>query len=168
VPASAQPVAKGVAAEKERQAGRKSQHQHEPRPFGCPSDAITSRRRRGALTLTTCSSAPRRGQRFHRRHVIDVHCRELPAQPIVGRRPLEEAELLLRVGLRAADDGRPPRVSSSRSSALRISRAACDDRPAAGRRAAPPEAVAAIRSPGTILPQKDDVVLPLPRGTRES
>ena len=62
-------------------------------------------------------------ERFERRHAIHVERREPLAQPIVGGRRLEQPELALRFAGVPLTDGRPPRVSSSRSSAARISRA---------------------------------------------
>ena len=166
----AQPVAERVAAEKERQAGREAEHEHHRHL------RLAQRRDHVALAdggldaLTTSLLQLReQRQRFHRRHVIDVERRELLAQPR-RRRAGAWNSPSWRCGSDGVPltDGRPPRVSSSRSSAPRISRARVDDRRRQPGEPRDLDAVAAIGSAGHDLAQEDDVVLPLARRRRGS
>src|SRR3954469_11739452 len=68
--------------------------------FGWRSDVITSRLRTAGLTTVIVARRAGRSQLLlqfgnqcqcrHRRHVIDVHGRQLPAQLVVVRRRLEQ------------------------------------------------------------------------------
>ena len=122
-----------------------------------------------AVTRRPPSSAPpRQRQRFDRRHAVDVERRGACSRSSIVRQAPAAPERVRSwrcgsVGV-PLTDGRPPRVSSSRSSAVENLARAFDDRRGQAGQARHLDAVAPIRAAGHDLPEKDDVVLPLARG----